>query len=781
MRQGVHGGIRGRALRIAIAVLAIAAHIPMPAESASPPEVLLIPFAGVDPDREWVARAINNLLEKDLRSLSGLKLSGGARRENALREIGRPEVSGPEELAEVLRRAGAAFAVIGRFEITLDRLDLDVRIFEEESEEEKGTLQTGGEFARALELLSEVVRFIATEVGATISAEEEAGLARRPTNSLKAYHNYMAAREAGDPEEKITLLTQAVELDPDYLNANLRLGVALYQKGSPDAALPYVQKAAALGGDVPEARNNLGVLLADMGESAAALTEFEMALEINPGYQEARLNLARLLEEGKKFDRAEKEYSTLLENNPENVAARHSLALLYDRTGRPDWALRAFQVLSRQAPDLAENYFLKAGQESRQEKKFKNAERYFLRAVEINPQLAQGYAELGTTSYLAGKYRKGVEYFHKALALEPQRPEFHYYLGLALDKTEQKEEALEAYRRAVELGGPVESRLSLAKAYLDSGDASRAIEELNQILEDDLGHDEAQKMLARAMAGVESQRQKVAQRAEFATHRLERLEEIIDDLTRANSELESRLYAIQGDKQALERELEQATTWKEERDRWEQEVLESRDRIEPLQSARLELERRLKEKKIRYENLSEKTAELEAELGRVRERNRELTVRVEVLEQERERDAADLEKSREQARLAQEAKEEELATYREKEKGLWEQTASLHGSVAEMKAELAGWAEELRRVAQTAQEGRAVLDTMRRDLAQQAMELGRIYLRDQAWAKAEPYFRKVVEVDSENSEAYSSLGEIYYHLGQFARSREMYEKAKEQY
>ena len=41
-------------------------------------------------------------------------------------------------------------------------------------------------------------------------------------------------------------------------------------------------------------------------------------------------------------------------------------------------------------------------------KEFGKAEKYFLRAVDVNPQLAQGYAELGINAYYAGHHEKSV-------------------------------------------------------------------------------------------------------------------------------------------------------------------------------------------------------------------------------------------------------------------------------------------------------------------------------------------------------------------------------------
>jgi len=67
---------------------------------------------------------------------------------------------------------------------------------------------------------------------------------------------------------------------------------------------------------------------------------------------------------------------------------------------------------------------------------------------------------------------------------------------------------------------------------------------------------------------------------------------------------------------------------------------------------------------------------------------------------------------------------------------------------------------------------------VRRELAGQALELGTIHMRNRAWEKAGLYLQRVVEIDPRNAKAYYSLGEIYFQLGRFELSKEMYKKAQ---
>jgi Flp pilus assembly protein TadD len=76
---------------------------------------------------------------------------------------------------------------------------------------------------------------------------------------------------------------------------------------------------------------------------------------------------------------------------------------------------------------------------------------------------------------------------------------------------------------------------------------------------------------------------------------------------------------------------------------------------------------------------------------------------------------------------------------------------------------------------------REAYERTRRELAGQALELGMIHMRTRAWEKAGLYLQRVVEIDPRNAKAYYSLGEIYFQLGRFELSKEMYKKAQEVY
>ncbi len=512
--------------------------------------LLLLPVASGTPGQELSAKALGGILEDGFGSLRSVRLVMGTAREIALRELSASASITPEGFREICRRAGADFAVLGGSTLVEGRLALEIRLFDVGAALELQKFRGEEPLPRAFNLVEAAIRHVAA---AAALGGAESLFPRGATVSLEAYAAYRAALLEEAPAARIEKLREVLKLDADYADPTRRLGVERVRQGTVEEALTVLERAVALGPKLGEARNNFGVALAAAGRAEQAQREFEEAVSLAPDYTEARLNLARVFGDRGRFSDAEKQYAAVLEADAGNDKARSGLAALYDRTGRPELAVKEYRLLSPRRPELAEAEFVRIGQEARKAREYPRAEKFFRRATDINPQFAQGWAELGTNSYLAGEYAKGVEHFRRALTIDPGKAAYHYYLGLALDKGRQTDEALREYRRAVELGGPPEARLGLARAALDSGDPGLAVEELNRLLVASPDHAEAKLLLAQATGEMESRRRLVEGQSQFANQRLARLEQIVADANRANRELEARLQALAQEKRLQEK------------------------------------------------------------------------------------------------------------------------------------------------------------------------------------------------------------------------------------
>jgi protein O-mannosyl-transferase len=115
-------------------------------------------------------------------------------------------------------------------------------------------------------------------------------------------HNHIAQNNLGDVllkkgqlDDAISHFRNALEIDPDYPEANNNLGYALAGKGNWADAITFYRVALRIRSNSPKTHNNLGISLAQMGKRDEALAEFRETLRIDPDYAKAHSNLAIVL------------------------------------------------------------------------------------------------------------------------------------------------------------------------------------------------------------------------------------------------------------------------------------------------------------------------------------------------------------------------------------------------------------------------------------------------------------------------------------------------------
>ena len=107
----------------------------------------------------------------------------------------------------------------------------------------------------------------------------------------------IAQIEAGDEAGARESFERALELDPDYWTAGLRLG-GLLADSDPERARKLLEHSAEIAPDTEKVEPYvaLGNLLLDTGDAKGAKSAFEMAIADVPHIVEARVGLAKALE-----------------------------------------------------------------------------------------------------------------------------------------------------------------------------------------------------------------------------------------------------------------------------------------------------------------------------------------------------------------------------------------------------------------------------------------------------------------------------------------------------
>ncbi len=169
-------------------------------------------------------------------------------------------------------------------------------------------------------------------------------------------HNNLgsALLRRGRMDEAIAHYRKALQINPDYGDANFDLGDALLQKGCVDEAIPQFQKALQINPDYAEAHFDLGNALRQKGSVDEAIAHFQRALQINPDYAEAHVNLGFTLLAMGNVDEAISQFQKALQIKPNYAEAHVNLGIALLKLGNVGEAISHFQKALQIKPDYPE-------------------------------------------------------------------------------------------------------------------------------------------------------------------------------------------------------------------------------------------------------------------------------------------------------------------------------------------------------------------------------------------------------------------------------------------
>ena len=140
--------------------------------------------------------------------------------------------------------------------------------------------------------------------------------------------------------------------------------------------------------------------------------------------------------------------------------------------------------------------------------KIDDAESYLQRTIKLAPSFAKPHEDLGMLYLSQNQAERATEFFEKSVQLDPTQASAFFGLANALLKTGRKEDAESAHRKYLELS-PSGKALLEASRLRDNGQAERAEEICQTILEQEPENIEALRMLSRI--AVDDERYVVAE------------------------------------------------------------------------------------------------------------------------------------------------------------------------------------------------------------------------------------------------------------------------------
>lgn len=211
------------------------------------------------------------------------------------------------------------------------------------------------------------------------------------------------------------------------------------------------------------------------------LSEFEEQIQVNqqtvkqmPGSAIAHYSLGNAYLTSPHHEKAIAEYKRAIELKPDYAEAYYGLGIAYYKSKNYDAAIEAYKEAIRINPDNTEAYY-GLGLTYSNAKKYKEAIDVLKHVVEKEPDNVDAFEALGIANQRLGKYSESSEYFKQGIIINP--PKRYKSIGLNYSMSEKYDEAIDAYKKAIELdSNDAEAYAGLGAVYTLSGRHQDAIE-----------------------------------------------------------------------------------------------------------------------------------------------------------------------------------------------------------------------------------------------------------------------------------------------------------------
>lgn len=224
--------------------------------------------------------------------------------------------------------------------------------------------------SQVFEVQSEIAENVARELDIALFDSEKRQLGEKPTDNLEAYEYYLLGNAysdrntAADIDSAASMYRKAVELDPDF-------------------AIAWVKLSMALG--------SLYWAFEDTEHFTEAKNAADKAMTLAPGLPESRLAVGFLHYIQFDFEGALEEYGKVLDKHPGHSEAMQYSGLALRRLGRLDESLRYFERLEDRNPRNYELIYDHLGITNFWLRRYDDAEKYCDRAIALLPDVSLAY------------------------------------------------------------------------------------------------------------------------------------------------------------------------------------------------------------------------------------------------------------------------------------------------------------------------------------------------------------------------------------------------------
>jgi tetratricopeptide (TPR) repeat protein len=286
-----------------------------------------------------------------------------------------------------------------------------------------------------------------------------------------------AALQSGDFSAAEQHLSAALKLDPNLAEVHANLGLAYYHDHQYDKAITEFKEAQRLNPSLATAKSFLPLSQAAKGDCAAAMTGLVREFSSNSDPKLRRilgLSLERCADQQGNEMESVQVTQKLLAAYPNDPDVLYLAGQLYGRLSS-----ETYLKLMKVAPKSARSFQV-MGSVAASDGNWKAALDSYRQAAKLDPALVGVHLQIAilllTNSPEADAWQQALPELQEELRLDPRSAQAEYEIGEIYRKHGQLNDAVAAFRRALEFNpSATPARLGLAKALLQLGQKTEAL------------------------------------------------------------------------------------------------------------------------------------------------------------------------------------------------------------------------------------------------------------------------------------------------------------------
>lgn len=322
------------------------------------------------------------------------------------------------------------------------------------------------------ELLSSLGKLYAQQAcwDEAIAAYQQA-LSLQPDQSIACWSLANIYAHLERPTEELKYRQQSLKLRADWGTSQnyLSLGNRFVAQDLLEEAVANYRSALQIEPDLVDAQHNLAVALSRQGDLEAATAAYYAALNLDPAHSDSYFGLGKALEQQERWQEAITAYRQAIDLNPDFVNAVYALAALLLMQGQADEAIGVYQQAIERLPNFAWSYH-HLGVALLQEGQHDRAIVALRCALDLNPDFPWTYYHLATALSQQQQWQAMIPVALAAIQLQPDLSEIYPLLGQAIWQRSQQQDLHQLIQHYHQTP-PVPPQSHRAQFYQQVGDA----------------------------------------------------------------------------------------------------------------------------------------------------------------------------------------------------------------------------------------------------------------------------------------------------------------------